>query len=321
MQHYITRYPEEIDALVLDGSVDMSVPLLPYERDLADAQNEVLALSFKECEKTETCRAQFQGSSGPLSLSRIYESVRRMLEKEDASVVVNGESLRFTAYDFEYAASSSVSRPEGRSAFIKALALAHGKRDFSLLMKVANGESLEEKASVAAKKDADEKKSKAEEKSFAGMSSGIFYAFVCNDYGMKEATAEARAEAFRRGGRQHEERRVAIRNALYNELPCAFWPNVRKLANTNETSFPANLPVMVVNATGDANVTSKHGYAVAKKAPLSVLVDVRGGKHIMYGYKKACIDKPVTDFLLAHKLPQTNPILCEESFLKDEAKK
>lgn len=308
IQHYATRYPTQMDAIVLDGAVDMKADLLRYETDLADAQNDVLDQSFKACERDAKCSTLFANSiDGETDIGKIYDRVRDALREGPASVEVKGEFLNFGLFDFEYAVAGSIGRPEARSDLMKALSRAAGPdEDYSLLMKIANGEPLK-----------DEPVKKAEtpkDKSFTGMSNGIFYAFICNDYGMTETRPNQRINAFF-GNARDRESSLRIRNALYGETPCAFWSSTGSSAGKNQTQIAANIPVVVVNSTADANVPAKHGYAVAASLENVSLIDVIGGKHIMYGYKNACIDNPVTEFLLSHRLPSEGRIECLEKVI------
>ena len=310
-QHYATRYPEQLDAIVLDGAVDMNANLLEYEIDLTDAENDVLDQSFAACESDANCSALFSKRIEPeLNIGAIYDRLRARLQNGPASVMVDGKTVQFGLYDFEYTAANSVGRPESRSDFLRALGAASGpKADFSLMLRLANGESL-----APVKDKTTKAKSKPIDESFAGMSNGIFYAFICNDYGMAETRPAERIQSFFDNARSRESS-VRIRNALYGETPCAYWSSTGSNVGANETHIAASIPTIVVNSTADANVPSKHGFAVADSLENGALIEVKGGKHIMYGYKVACIDKPVTNFLLTHKLPENRHIECSDKLI------
>lgn len=308
MQHYTSRYPKQIKTLVLDGAVDMKADMLTYARDVTDAKNSILNESFKRCEKDSNCASLFPEAKGQaLDIGRTYDQTRSDLEVESAWIGTGDEAVNFSAFDFEYAASLSVGNPQLRLAFLKGMAMAVGPNsDYSLLLKLANSDV----AALLGKPI-----QTAEEQAQSASSTGIFYAFICNDYDMPEKSPAARAQAFIKNARPYEAARARIRTSLYSEIPCAFWPKNSAVQGRLAPQVPRN-KVLIVNATADAAVPAKHGRTIFAEAPQGAMVEVEGGKHIMYGYGFSCVDDPVTQFLLTGTLPKESFAGCKSDLFE-----
>lgn len=300
-QEYAARYPKQVKALVLDGAVDLTFGLLQWERDLAEAHNAVLLRSFRACSGDPACRKLFERTKP----SEAFRKIRQRLSRE-GEIFVDEKSL--TLYDFEYTAGLSMGRPASRSAFLRSLAAA-ADGDFSPLVKLAYGDEAN------AGKSEDAAENSPAEASFSGMSSGIYYAFICNDYRLSAESLDERITAFFSNAEAYEKSGLRIRNALYSEIACAAWPTRPKPAADRPPFSAEGIPVIVINSKADANVPAKYGYSLAKDLMNAALIEVDGGKHIMYGYKKDCIDSPVTQFLHTAALPEARHIKCKDRWI------
>ncbi|MEU3459227.1 alpha/beta hydrolase [Streptomyces sp. NPDC006733] len=86
-----------------------------------------------------------------------------------------------------------------------------------------------------------------------------------------------------------------------NITPCAFWDRPRE----RPTAVRADLPALMVNATGDPRTTYAGATAMHRAWPSSRLVTVDGAdRHGIYGdYGNDCVDRTVNAYLATGKLP------------------
>ncbi|NUQ97772.1 MAG: alpha/beta fold hydrolase [Streptomyces sp.] len=93
--------------------------------------------------------------------------------------------------------------------------------------------------------------------------------------------------------------------------PCAFWDPPRE----HPTTIRADLPALLVNATGDPRTTYDGALTVRRAWPSSRLVTLRGAdQHAVYGvFGSTCADTAVNAYLATGRL-QTADITCERPF-------
>ncbi|GAA2333092.1 alpha/beta hydrolase [Streptomyces kunmingensis] len=86
-----------------------------------------------------------------------------------------------------------------------------------------------------------------------------------------------------------------------NLNPCAFWDPPRE----QPTGIRADLPALLVNATGDPRTTYDGAAAMHRAWPSSRLVTLRGAdQHAVYGvYGSSCVDATVNAYLATGRLP------------------
>ncbi|WP_318199811.1 alpha/beta fold hydrolase [Streptomyces sp. SCL15-4] len=89
-----------------------------------------------------------------------------------------------------------------------------------------------------------------------------------------------------------------------NINPCAFWGPPRE----RPTAIRADLPALLVNATGDPRTTYPGARAVRRDWPGSRLVTLRDAdQHAVYGvYGSRCVDATVNAYLATGRLPATD---------------
>ncbi|ELP66963.1 alpha/beta hydrolase [Streptomyces turgidiscabies] len=108
-------------------------------------------------------------------------------------------------------------------------------------------------------------------------------------------------------------RRARAKDALIGPLtnnigPCAFWDAPRE----RPTTIRADLPALLVNATGDPRTTYEGAKTVRGDWPSSRLVTLRGAdQHAVYGvFGSSCVDSTVNAYLATGRLPARD-LTCE----------
>lgn len=108
-------------------------------------------------------------------------------------------------------------------------------------------------------------------------------------------------------------RRARARDPLFGPVtnnigPCAFWDRPRE----RPTTIRADLPALLVNATGDPRTVYRGALEVHRRWPASRLVTLRGAdQHAVYGvFGSSCVDTTVNAYLATGRLPSRD-VTCD----------
>lgn len=281
-QLYAWSHPTAIERLVLDGTVDLTVDAFDYDLQLSRAQNDVLDSLLDGCRERPDCAERFRTSP-----ARAYDGVVAALEGHTA---VQQVAPTVSPSDWEAAVSASLSGPRARRALLDTLAAFDEAGDIGVIDSFVHPEDA---APAAA----------------SSMSSGIYAAFICNDYGRQGASPAARAKSLALQVARAEAAGHRLRSTAFADLPCLFWESAPGL---RPQPRPRPLPssVLMVAATMDTAVPYAQSLQVAEQVGGAALITVEGGHHIMFGNGEACVDEPVVDFIVSGALPDESLRLC-----------
>lgn len=281
-QVYAWSHPATIERLVLDAAVDWTVGAFDYDLQLSHAQDDVLSSLLDGCRERPDCAAGFRTSP-----ARAYDGVVAALEGHSRD-----QHLKSAASppDWEAAVSASLSTPSTRRDLLDTLAAFDEAGDMGVIDTFVRPE---DEGPAAA----------------SSMSSGIYAAFICNDYGRQGASPAARAKSLALQVARAEAPGRRLRSAAYADLPCLFWESAPGL-RPSPRPRPLPSPVLMVAATMDTAVPYAQSRRVAEQLGGAALITVEGGHHIMFGVGEACVDEPVIDFLVSGALPDEASRTC-----------
>ncbi|HEX2575104.1 MAG TPA: alpha/beta hydrolase [Aquihabitans sp.] len=95
-----------------------------------------------------------------------------------------------------------------------------------------------------------------------------------------------------------------VGEALVNDyVRCALWPGEPQPLTPLTGAVQGLPPIVVVSTTGDPATPYESGVKVAGEVPGAVLVTNEGEGHTIYAQGKACIDEPVTAYLVDLTVP------------------
>ncbi len=318
-QTYVTRYPGRTKALVLDGPVDLTVDLLGYGRDLALAQNEIFKKLDAYCKESPECAAAFRTVSGKATVlkapTEVYDLLFNKLLEAPVPVQLKQSDGTITetslgAYDLEFALAGSLGSPGARSRFLWALAQAYQTGDFAALYRIADGQ-----AEVFSNIPVPEKKPDVAGQPAPYMSSGVFWTFICNDYGTPAgATFEERFDQFVANAQPYVEEGLRIHGPFFSEAVCADWPLAPQSVTRPAPFEGKDVPTLVIGAEADANVPYSHAVQIAQNLAEGRLVTVSGSQHVSYSYHISCVNEAVERLLLEGSLPESQR-RCEDEFV------
>jgi pimeloyl-ACP methyl ester carboxylesterase len=270
-QTYASAYPDAVERLVLDGTIDATRDGIETTIDQIDAFDDLLKMIFEACDEDVIC----SGDMG-MPAERAYANLMRALEVEPATVrfPVEGdvfEDLLLTGDDVGYLAFSSVYSADDRMMFLRALAAATSRDDLIPMMRLW------------------------EMTYGSGGSTMMTTAVSCLDSAIPGVNADAELEALTAAWEVTPE----LHQWFYEiSLMCVYWPNVDRTLNPPAPFRGEGIPTLVVAAEGDPATPYSQGVAVFEGLDEGYLLSVIGGSHVMFGRGIACIDTAVTSFIL-----------------------
>jgi len=299
VQTYTAAYPEHVNSLILDGTVDMTHSLTDYYVEQTQAFSDVINETLKACNAQEKCANDFDAGDA----LKFYDALRADLGKNAKTLefpLPNGTQVerRFSLADLQNVVANLGYSEGDRMRLQRALAAAsHG--DFVLL-----------KREFYAALSLDAETEKPIPDGSNDYSDALYFAVECNDYALAGNTPEARAESYIRAGDQVDQSVPDLASLFYGDLPCAFWPG-KPLLERPAYLVAKGIPTLVMGATADPATPVDNGRRVFKNLDNGYLITMQGGPHVIYGRGNACPDDLVTAFLVESKLPTERETSCE----------
>lgn len=277
-QTYVAAHPEAVRAVVLDGALDLTRPMLDYDLGVVRAVNDNLARSFAWCAADAACAVDLPDATAG------YETLLAQLDGgpiELSFPLPDGTALArtFAAVDLDHLATLTMDDEPGRGAFLRALADARRGDVVPLRRLLDHYDGIDPRTGATADD---------------GFSDAIYYAFTCNDYGKVAQSSYLQACAEATLGEWSSE-------GCYGDLPCASWPTAKRNVARPAPFAPTGIPVLVINADADIATPVEQGQSlVASLAAQQQMVHelaVIGGHHVMYG-SDDCVNASTSGFLL-----------------------
>jgi pimeloyl-ACP methyl ester carboxylesterase len=296
-QTYAAAHPNRLAALILDGTVDLTLDGLTYYAGETQAQNDTLVAGLQACDSDPNCPADMGGEA-----VAAYDKLASRLKQGPLAYAfplpAGGKADRqFTLADLEYTASEQLYHPADRMMLSRALAAAAGRNDLVPLARLAYLDFNLDPTTLAALPS-------------ASFSNGAFYAVECQDYAYGTGTPAKRAEQYIRAGDAVDASVPRLNFIFYVDLPCVYWPH----ANTNPAR-PAPLvlpgvPTLVLGATTDPATPLSNAISVYHRLADGYLIVSQGGYHVIFGRGDACPDDMVTAFLVDGTRPPARELTC-----------
>ena len=311
MQTYAAHHTDEVRALVLDGTIDLTLGHVPYMSDLNVTIEGLLDRLIADCAAKPSCASGFDAAPGATAADRVkagYDAIAARLEAGtetlDFPLKKGGTSPRsFSRADLDTTTFDALYDPLDRKLLEAALVSSFRDGDDIPLLRLSyTSAGIDpQTAGFVGTASAD-----------PGLSDAMYYAFTCNDYGADAATTAARQAFYLAGGRAlWSDPRVL--SPYYGDDACAYWP-VTHDASPPPPNALTGVPTIVIGADADGAVPFDQGLAVASRLDDGHLVTVAGGHHVMYGTGNACVDAAVTPLLLDLTAPHATTTACPGTF-------
>ena len=297
-QAYAAAHPNRVHALYLDGPVDLTLTGIQYYTEDAHAFDTVLSMTLDTCSATLECRSDVVGHD---ALAQ-YDALARRLRQAPRTysfVTAHGRVVQrtFTVGDLETAAAGSVYSTYDRMLFQRALAQASR----------GNLLPLARLASISLGQDPETLRPIPD----PTWSDAMYYAVECMDYNYRVGSPAASARAYLDAGVRPGMRDVRLGSVFYGDIPCAYWP-----VHPATSARPAPLvntpyPVFVLASSTDPATPYAGALRIFGRLNNAYLIVQPGGPHIIFGRGNACIDDPVTAFLVDGQVPDQRRTFCD----------
>ena len=304
VQLYATQYPERIQALIIDGVVDLTLTGPQYYESVVDRTQAIIQEYLEACNAMPACAADFNGDA-----IAAYNALHEKLADNPVEVnfpLPNGqtESRTFTLEDLLSVTSQM------NSSILRWLAAAV-QGDFVPLMRVRY---------LLGQLDAQTIMVPPFYLDTPYPDNVGYYNVDCTDYFFFEGTSEEQAQAFIEAG-DALEKRYPLRNVrgFYNNLMCAFWPTQGSIERPAPFVGSEDYPTFVLNGTDDQATPVTNGYSVFANIENAFMITRRGGDHVIFGRGDACPDQLLMSYLVEDVLPTERQYLCTNALVDDYA--
>ena len=267
---YASLHPERVRAMVLDGAIDPSFDLLTFAREQAVAVEAAL-LAYDEA----ASREGWHGIS-------VLESVSARAESAPLPSAGGGRAAQ--ASDVLYGSVEAVIEPVGGW---HELALALGAAQ------AGDGAPFVRLSDRYFRRGPD---------GAAGLRVDTQLAVLCADLhrpGSSDAYRDAAPEFALLASH------IGVAN-LTSFLPCAYWPEPARALEPLRGDAGAR--ILVIAGRADPLTPHVWGERLSRALSGSMLISVDSQTHAAYGRGLACVDGPVTRFLLSGVQPVSTPV-------------
>jgi pimeloyl-ACP methyl ester carboxylesterase len=293
-QTYAAAHPEHLAALILDGTVDLTLSGPEFYRQQAQAFSDVLTATLEACNADPGCAVQFGGDALAF-YDRLADRLARSPAAFSFPLPSGGISQRsFTLSDLEAATAGELYTENSRGMLLRALAGAARDDLVPLARLVYQDLGLDPETQEPILDPT--------------YSDATYYAVECADYDYFSGTPAERAQAYLRAGDAVDQAVPRLSSIFYGDLPCVFWP---VLPDPRPAPLTAEgIPTFVLGATSDPATPVSNGIAVYHRLVDGYLVTTQGGPHIIFGRGDACPDNLVTAFLVKDLRPAQRESTC-----------
>ncbi|MFZ0624872.1 MAG: alpha/beta hydrolase [Acidimicrobiia bacterium] len=298
-QEYTARFGDHVAALILDGTVDLTLgPFQFFEQQVA-AFRSVLDQTLEYCSTDPACEGDM---TDPASV--VYDRLASLLVEGPLTTgfpTAGGdmEQRSFGVGDLELVASAQVYGEDDRMFLLRALA-AYDRGDMVPLLRLLYANLGSDPDAGPVEPD-------------PSYSDAMYYGVECLDYHFPGETPEEKADAFFEAGAEIERGRLG--SLFYGDLPCAYWPVNRTDPIRPEALIATGIPTLVLDASADPATPYQQGLAVYQGLDEGYLISKAGGPHVIFGRGNSCPDDAVTAFILDGTPPSVT--VCDGAVVGD----
>ena len=298
LQTYAAAHPDRIEAMVLDGVVDLRTDALSFSMQQAQAFSDVLTTVLTGCDTDTSCAADAPGSA----LAEYDALAARLADGpvEYDYPLPDGTTDRreFTLEDLTAAAGGSMSEVTTRMTFQQAVNAATRDNVVPLARIVLALQGGEPGGGAFVPDPA--------------FSDALYYAVQCADYDAVPAGRTGREQldvwldAVDTAGTDE----LRLGDGVYGDLPCLFWPDGGVVPTRPEPGADPPYPLLLLSADTDPNTPVRNAEQVFARTPDAALVVLLGGPHVIFDRGESCVDGAVLGVLTAGRLPEPRRITC-----------
>ncbi len=297
-QTYAYAHANRLAGLVLDGTINMTLPGELSAMSQEKAFDKVLLAVLNACNADEICAADM-GEDAVVA----YDDLAANVADDPIAYefpLPSGETVSgtFTFNQLEYTTAYQMYSLSGRMLYLRALASAN-RGDIVPMLRLMYQNTLIDPATYEYQGD-------------PTFSDTMFYDVLCTDDSFFGGTQEERIAQTIQTGQASNGTVPRLDGSVYTGLYCAFWPTSPTEVVQREPLVLEGVPTFVLNATLDPGTPFEEGKFVYENLADGYHLYVEGGRHSIYGWGYDCPDKIISDFLVDGTLPEEREILCED---------
>jgi pimeloyl-ACP methyl ester carboxylesterase len=288
-QVYAAAHPDRLTALILDGSVDLTLTANQFWAAAARSFDATLKATFDECGQERLCRNDVVDPAG--AYDRLLERLGRkpeVISYRDVTGQLGDHRLEGPL--LQRAVAALMYEPTGRALVLRAIASAAAGDDVPIA-RLADlfGPGIG-----------------------GAVSSFAYHAVLCADYRVSPTADTTDFAAVLQAGRSSGALSTRTGDVYFAQVPCLYWPDqpTADLRPAPLTDQPE--PIFVLGATLDPITPIEMGRAIAARARDGYLIESSGGPHVTFGRGHDCVDGPIVDFLVDGTLPTWRTIHCSD---------
>lgn len=298
-QTYAHAHPERLAALVLDGTIDMTLSGVEGSLSQEKAFDKVLLAVLNACNEDPECSADMGGKDAVA----VYDELALKVSEQPIAYefpLPNGETAQgtFTFNQFEYTTAYQMYNLTGRMMYLKALAAAQ-QGDLIPMLRLMYTNTQIDPATFTYSPD-------------PTFSDTMFLGVLCTDDSFFSGTQEERIQQSIEAGQASNGTVPRLDGSVYVGVSCAFWPGSPQGETRREPLVLEGVPVLVLNAKLDPATPFEEGEAVFKNLADGYHIYAEGGVHSIIGWGYDCPDEYVTDLLVNGEVPPEREITCED---------
>ena len=302
-QTYAAAHPDRVQALILDGVVDLASDGVSNALELTRAYSDVLSATLSACDADIACAGDAPGSALEQYDALAAELAERPARFDFPLPDGSTDERELTLEELRSAASWALSDPASRTALQSALnaAAAGNLVPLARLVAVTWGADPEDGTVYAD----------------PGFSPALSFAVDCTDYDGVPAESSGRTELgeWLDVAVAQDVDGLRLGNPFYGALPCLFWPDGGPAAARPAPVTDPPYPLLVLTADTDVNTPVPAARRVHQRTlGQAALVLQQGGPHVVYGRGDPCVDDAVTALITAGTLPGEPVTVCPGEF-------
>ena len=303
-QTYAAAHPEQLQGVIIDGVVDLTLSGPAFWRSAAHQFESVLDTTLRICANRPACKADAGGDPEAL-----YDRVLAQVQEAPIAVrfpLPNGKRVRreLTESLFQTAVSGELYGTNGRQMLTRALTSA-ARDDYVPLLRLAYQDAMVNPVTLEPEVD-------------PAWSDAMYLGVDCRDYGYYSGTPTERAAAWLAEGAEVGARFPRIGESIFlGDFPCVDWPDASTSQARPAPLVNRGIPTFVITATADPITPAVQGRAVWSHLDDGYLITTAGGPHVTFGRGEACPDDIVMRFIETGATPTQREIGCPGRYVRD----
>ena len=298
-QTYAYAHPDRLAALILDGTINMTLTGDESSLSQEKAFDKVLVAVLNACNEDVACAADMGGKDAVA----VYDELAAKISKDPIAYeypLPDGKTVKgtFTFNMLEYTTAYQMYSLTARMLFLKALAAANSG-DLVPMLRLMYANTVIDPATFDYLGD-------------PTFSDTMFLGVLCTDDTFFSGTQEERIAQSIEAGQASNGTVPRIDGSIYTGVSCAFWPSSPTEAVKREPLVLEGVPTFVLNATLDPATPFEEGKFVYEHLADGYHIYVEGGIHSIFGWGYECPDTIISDFLVDGTLPTERETVCSD---------